>query len=487
MASSQSNSWWKHLKEDISTYLMVFASLFFRSSRFAYAGFMVKEFYPHLDQSEVGYYTGILVGVVFFGITVNGPPVGYVSDHYGIYPPMLLSCSSGVVFPLLFAFSPNYWFAVFVSFLYGALDGCVTLSRVKIPAERVAYALGMLFGASNVLGPTMGGYLAYPCDKYMFLKDVEWLQRYPFALVNILCSGMSVIALTMMVHEYRAHKSATNAIRKSGLTPSPSSAGSLSFFQYLKTNNTQVMRIMTVYAVLGALHIIPSEVYPLLLMLPKSKGGFGLDTNGIGTMGLVQGGLIILGSVLAPYFNKAVGYRESILWTSIVSIPILVLLPLSTALPNLTAAYVIASLLMGLGRQFLGQFSFTAGIVLTNFSSNPSYLARVTGLSYSLLSFVRFTVASVCSALFAWSSSSTMPYPFDRSLVFYVYAILGMIASYLAYKIDPLRNSPAFPSTSGNDGGHQHQPHAGGEVEDEHVNIALEENTFEDPDESAVY
>ena len=140
-----------------SVYALLFSSMFFGAQRFSYAGFMVKEFYPHLDHSEVGYYAGLLSGAWFLGQACNGFPMGHLADAMGVMPLMLVTGLAGVVFPLIFGFAQNFWIATCTCFVYGALNG--TRPFTPHPSRPTS---------TSRLGPSATSPVPVPCPKHAF-------------------------------------------------------------------------------------------------------------------------------------------------------------------------------------------------------------------------------------------------------------------------------------------------------------------------------
>jgi len=228
---------------------------------------MVLEFFPFLSSSEVGYYAGLLNGAFFLGQTINGVPLGIIADRHGVMPLMFISALAGVIFPLLFAFSPNFWFACLVCVVYGTLNGTLPLVKVRLydilPPEKSTYTLsyiGTIWGFCSVMGPSLGGYLSYPATKYASL-DCALFRSYPFLLPNVLCSFLSLMCVGILAWEHYVLKiDAGHKTKASG--------EELTFLQYMRTNNTQVVLVLSTYAALGGIHMLTSEMFPLYLMLP---------------------------------------------------------------------------------------------------------------------------------------------------------------------------------------------------------------------------
>eukprot|EP00759_Apiculatamorpha_spiralis_P059190 PhF_6_TR9734/c0_g1_i1/m.14991 len=459
-----------NLRVVLPSYALLLATFHFSASRFAYVGFMVREFYPHLSESEVGYYTGMLTGAFYIGQTLNGPPLGHAADAIGVFTPMLVGAVAGVVFPILYGTASSFEMAWLWSFLYGLTNGAMPLVKVFLyeclPPEACTYAMSALtglWGMASVLSPMLGGYLSYPVQKYSFMSDSDVLKRHPFLLPNLAGAVVSFIAGVGLVVQHVIDEKNKKKNNKKEESHDPNKAAPMNFFQYLRTNTTQVVLVLGTYSILGGLHVISSEVFPLLLMLPVSHDGFGLETNGIGTMGMFQGIFVFTASFFVPTLNSKYGYKRSLMISTAMTVPILLLGPLTARIPQRTVGLVCITLIQGMSRNILGQVGFNAIMVMINYCCEKQYLARVNAYGNTAVSATRFVFPAVASTIFAWSaSSSVVPFPFNTMMVYFFYSAVAAMAIMTAYFLKPERDHP-----------HDHQQfhYHDGQKDDENTNI----------------
>ena len=473
----------------ISVYVMCLAGFWYVAGLFSYSGYMAKEFHPELPKAKVGYYAGALNGVFFLGRFLNGIPLGFAVDYYGTMAPMMLTCASGVILPIIFAICPTYWWALSICLLYGFCNGTVLLAKVRLAyilsPERSAYPLsyiGAIWGIVNVIAPALAGSLSYAATKYDAIgRAIPGLQWFPFLLPNLIASLLNLCALCTLLIEFRLQKQVLKAEKLSTSTQETpdkschnntdshsSSTVSLplqdedstthksthpipaekTFIQYVLTNQTQLLRVTLLFAMASGLRCVGAEVFPLLLMLPQSEGGYGMGTDGIGIMSAIQGAIMIIASYLAPIITTRYGYRECTLWTILLTIPLYNSIPFLSFLPqyvNLVALTVV----MGLARQIFGHIMFNATLVMSNFCTHKSYLARVSAVGTSIQSLLLFFVPTFACSVFAWSASQEhefwacpLPFPTNLSSVFILYAIAAILTFFTALKLRPERNFP---------------------------------------------
>eukprot|EP00760_Papus_ankaliazontas_P008704 PhM_4_TR13914/c2_g3_i1/m.40003 len=438
--SFESSKTWPKLRLDVVGvhYLLTFASFFFGASRFAYVGFMVHELYPYLETSEVGYYAGLLTGAYHLGQAVNGVPIGHIGDKIGVLPCLAVSAVSGIIFPIFFGLATSFWVACAVSFVYGLLNGTLPLVKVRLhdalPADESQYALSYIstcWGVASIIAPFAGGFLSYPAQKYDWL-DWGLLRSFPFIIPNVICAFMNLIAVVTLFVQWKDQRATDKH------APHEDVPG---FIDYLRHNNTQVVLVTAMYGLLGSLHVITAEIFPLFLMLDRGHGGFGLDTDGVAVQGLIQGVFVIVASYVTPIITSRVGFCRS-LWTSVLlTIPLFIVLPFSPALPGWWGL-ALAAFTMGMGRQVLGQIGFNASLVLINYCCSRAYLARVNGLGATSTSICRFLPPAAASAIFAWSSTQGTVYPFNVHFIFYCYLIVAVVVAYAGRQLRPERDRP---------------------------------------------
>eukprot|EP00668_Euglena_longa_P030083 GGOE01037490.1.p1 GENE.GGOE01037490.1~~GGOE01037490.1.p1 ORF type:complete len:264 (+),score=49.48 GGOE01037490.1:56-847(+) len=151
--------------------------------------FMVEDFFPTLDPSEVGYYSGYLVAAYFVGQFVGGMVWGHLSDRFGRRPIIISGLLSTSLSVALFAFSPNYYQAVAARFLWGALNGNIGVVKTYLSevCDDSNQAKGMAvlstsFGFGQMLGPAVGGTLARPAQNWTAFQDFQLFIWFPYLL-----------------------------------------------------------------------------------------------------------------------------------------------------------------------------------------------------------------------------------------------------------------------------------------------------------------
>ena len=211
-----------------SVYATLIAGYWFPSGLLSYSSFMVKEFYPPLPHSEVGYYTGLLTGAFYLGRSSNSVPMSFLINRLGELALMMLTCCAGIIFPLILALSPSFWGAFFASLFYGFFNTDSLVAKVRLAniltTERNVYASSYMYGIwgiSSVCSPFLSGTLSYAYDKYPLIgRLIPGLAAYPFLLPNIVTVLLNSFALAMVLLEY--HSKSTLLTRRPEASIAPS-------------------------------------------------------------------------------------------------------------------------------------------------------------------------------------------------------------------------------------------------------------------------
>ena len=456
------------------------------------APFMVEDFYPSLDEGQLGYYSGHIIAAYFAGQLVASTLWGYLSDHFGRRPCLLagLLCTAFSISG--FALSLSFWQALVARFMWGALNGNIGVVKTYLSeilddsnqAKGMAL-LGTCFGFGQMLGPSVGGFLARPATKWGFFADVPLFVKFPYLLaccvpVTLCCIGAvgTYIFLPETHHkqDYGVLEEVKDGPSKPDLTngeqlqevasntgpksedpaPAPSSPSTLgpapdgTGFCGVLTFRT--MMPMSVYGFLGFIFIAYATLFPLLLLNTVDEGGFGYKTTEVGmvlaTTGPVQ---IVWGLPFAfPKLAKWLGYRRVLQTLPVLWALLVFAVPFVSAWPaNDVQRFGIASSVW-IVASVLQVSCFTCVFVLINNSCSKQTRGRVNGFGQSFVSLCRIVSPPLFGNVFAWTEGSTMPWPLDYHFVFHVLGLLAVLIAGWALRLPACldKQFQASPPTS---------------------------------------
>ncbi|HFI0790752.1 TPA: multidrug efflux MFS transporter [Streptococcus suis] len=116
---------------------------------------------------QVEYYAGLAVSANALAAAVMAPIWGSLADRYG-RKPMMVRAAFAMIFTMGgMAFVPNVFWLIVLRVLNGMFTGYIpnatALIASQVPKDKTGYALGTLSTgavAGNLIGPTIGGFLA---------------------------------------------------------------------------------------------------------------------------------------------------------------------------------------------------------------------------------------------------------------------------------------------------------------------------------------
>ena len=179
---------------------------------------MVQSF--NVPGDQIAKWAGMMSAVFSLSQAFTGIAWGRASDRFGRKPMMMLALSCTMVAGLLFGFSRSLLWAFVARSLQGLFNGNVGIIRTAV-AELVtekelqprAFSLmPLVWTVGSIFGPAFGGSLVHPVERFPRLfGHSELFKRYPFALPNVLISGLFLIGISCGLLFLRDHTGTTPA------------------------------------------------------------------------------------------------------------------------------------------------------------------------------------------------------------------------------------------------------------------------------------
>ncbi|KAF8842416.1 major facilitator superfamily MFS-1 [Paxillus ammoniavirescens] len=152
--------------------------------------FMVKGFNEFEDESDIAFYTGILVAAFFLTQFLTSLLWATVAEKHGRRTVLTLSLFGSAVTVLLFGTCTSLRQAITVRLLQGIFAGAVGVARgcvasvTDVTNEGRAYAImGFCWGFGGVAGAIIGGSFERPAEKWPeVIGQVPLLVKYPYLL-----------------------------------------------------------------------------------------------------------------------------------------------------------------------------------------------------------------------------------------------------------------------------------------------------------------
>jgi len=166
---------------------------------FSFLPFMITNFFPQLNKTEIGYKAGILGSSFSAGSLIGNFVSSIISDNYGRRPALLLGLLGTTLTSALFGFSSHFWLTVIIRFFWGMLNGNIGVAKTYLAEicddsnlpKAMSY-FGVVGGIGRTIGPIIGGFLSLPADKYHIFKNTIF-ETYPYSLPSLIISNLCLI------------------------------------------------------------------------------------------------------------------------------------------------------------------------------------------------------------------------------------------------------------------------------------------------------
>ncbi|TFK75082.1 MFS general substrate transporter [Pluteus cervinus] len=384
----------------------------------------------HGNESQVGYYVGLMQSLFFLGQACTVLHWSRISDRVG-RKPVILSGLFGLCFCMYgFGLSRTFWGLVLCRSLSGALMRLNGLSNIcySMMAEMTdstnlaqAYAyFPIAWSSGTTLGPMIGGFLSRPAEQFPeWFGDSEFHKKYPYFLACSVPATFTIVAWLATyfflketvasptpVSELLFSKKKYDDSKSPILSPGPSepSSSSSSLHENTSSDDGKPLPLRSLltrnvilaagnYASLSLVDIAYRAIQPVFLSTPIELGGLGLPPSSIGNVlsffGIVNG---ILQVFFFARIQRRFGSKRVFLTGIISSIPLVLMFPLinhlarKQGLSTLVWALVYSQVALSV----LVSVSYGAiFIFITAASPNRASLGATNGFSQMTVSLMR--------------------------------------------------------------------------------------------------
>ncbi|KAL8251508.1 hypothetical protein R6Q59_035201 [Mikania micrantha] len=415
------------------------------SSLFPFLYFMIRDFNIAEKEEDVSYYAGFVGSAYMIGRALTSGFWGVVADRYGRKPVILLGTSTVVIFNTLFGFSVNYWMAIITRFLLGFLNGLLgpimAYACEIFREEHQALGLSSIstaWGIGLIVGPSLGGFLAQPADKFPSLVSSDsLLGRFPYALpclcISIFALFVTISAIwlpeTLHFHKQNELGSASYVSDAEDQTNQKKDAA---FIILLK--NWPLMSSIIVYCVFSLHDMAYAEILSLWAVSPKSLGGLGYSTNDVGIILSITGlGLLLFQTAFYPIAERTFGPIMIARISGVLSIPLLASYPYIAMLSGFMLSFTLncASIL----KNVLSVSIITGTFMLQNKAVDQHQRGAANGIAMTMQSTFKAIGPAFGGALLSWSQKrlDATFLPGDQ-MIFFILNVIEGIGVLLTFK-----------------------------------------------------
>ncbi|KAL4871631.1 hypothetical protein BDV12DRAFT_25307 [Aspergillus spectabilis] len=413
-----------------------------------------------VPESEVAKWAGLTTAISSFSQAAMAVNWGSASDHFGRKPIILLGLTATMILSLAFGLSKSLPMLVSCRGMIGIMNGNVGIIRTMVAEmvqdkelqPRAFSVMPMVWTIGSIFGPSFGGSLAHPAEKYpQIFGNIQFLKEYPFLLPNIVAGIFFVVGIStgfLFLHETLAAKqgqrdpglvlgqaltgSCTRRRRRTSskmpdegertpllgehhTTKLPQCPSEVKKHSWREVLTPQSSLILLTYTLMSVHTMAFESLLPVFLHNPvqqlednpdvqlpfKFVGGFGMDSQNIGVFYTLTG---IVGIVVQFYVFPATATRFGVLncvKASSIIFPILYFLTPYVALvpESLRGVSIFLLILFKLTASIFNFPSIT--ILLTNSASSLSILGTLNGVATSVSAIGRAAGPAVLGPIFS--------------------------------------------------------------------------------------
>ncbi|CAM0874384.1 unnamed protein product [Alopecurus aequalis] len=365
---------------------------------------------------------------------------GMVADRIGRKPVIVFGIFSTFLFNLLFGLSVHYWMAISTRFLLGSLNGLLGPIRAYAievcRPEHQAIGLSLVstaWAVGLIVGPTIGGYLAQPTEKYPKLFPVDSLfGRFPYFLPCLCISGFCFVVLISCIwlpETLQNHK--TSKMKDQASEPlithfsDPEEVIENNITSTNKMNllkNWPLMSSIILFCIVCFDDMAYTEIFSLWAESDKKYGGLSFTTEDVGQVLAISGvSLILYQTFIYPRIVRVLGPVN----TSRVAVSIS-MVALFTYAPITHLSRPWSSIAVSI---------VTCCFILQNNSVTQDQRATANGLATTLMSFCKAFAPAGAGIVFSWTQKRQHAFFFPGDqMLFFLLVIVEFVALVWTFK-----------------------------------------------------
>ncbi|TBU27875.1 MFS general substrate transporter [Dichomitus squalens] len=363
------------------------------------------------DAKKVGYYAGLIESIFFATEALFVFQWSRLSDHIGRKPVLLIGIGGCCLSMICFGLSKTFITLVLSRSLVGMLNGNTGVMKSMMgeltDSTNIAQGFAWIpvsWSVGVTIGPTIGGQLAKPHDRWPNVFTHPFWIEYPYflpcaaaALFSAFCFVITVLFLKETVKKRRPSS-------ESGLTVPGEDEGPPPLRSVL---TRPVVLSIANYGVLALVEIAFLVLMPLFLSTPIALGGLGLKPPTIGailgTLGIADG---ILQALFFARLIDAWGPKRVFQLGLSMFAPLYALYPLMNLYARVHGLTWVVWMMVGVQQLLLVIMDMSFGAIflfITSSVPDSRLLGATNGVAQVVAAVVRAIGPAASTSLFATS------------------------------------------------------------------------------------
>jgi len=419
--------------------VIMFSEGYYATQFFPYVATMTQELRGNND--NLGCFTGFVLTAQSAGMLSSASVWANLSNRFGRRRCLLVGLSFSTITTALLSLCTDYWTAVALRLLSGLLNNNLSIVRTSLREafqtegqdDTSAFSmLSVAFGASSIVGPSLGGFL-YGIE-IPGIRDS--MQQWTVAFLSCtLLYFICVLASAAILRE-------TSVISLSEGKPVPTALAP----EEVSVPLLQKRSFLLLLAMGGGHSYVFTGwelCYPLLARVPRGEDGENWTTSQIGITFMIGSvGLMFYALFLFPKLAKKVPVLKLWLWTWVPPIIIMAVFPQvlgylletgwdSRSLPVQVANYISQFVVsVTCGSNFIS-IQLLLNTYVSREPDGPRLLAVANGHLVSTQALVRALSPITSGFLFTIGLKHSIPY-ISQSLAFSHLSLIGLVFCFIA-------------------------------------------------------
>ncbi|KAK8803491.1 hypothetical protein WA158_001185 [Blastocystis sp. Blastoise] len=169
--------------------------------------FMIKDFFPGINDTDIGYYSGVLTAAYSLGGIPGSLFWGWFADRYGRRKCFLISLICIFICMNAFGLTMNFYGSVAIRVIWGFANGILGATKTYISeictdhTQAFGFALfSAIGGVAGVFGPVLGGLLAKPERNFPGIAiAIPFLREYPYYLPCFVGGIVNILVIFLVI------------------------------------------------------------------------------------------------------------------------------------------------------------------------------------------------------------------------------------------------------------------------------------------------
>lgn len=411
----------------------------------------IRDLHVAKTVEDIGFYAGFVGASYMLGRALTSTAWGMVADRIGRKPVIVFGIFAAFLFNLLFGLSVRYWMAISTRFLIGSMNGLIGPIRayaievcrpehhpIALSLVSTAWAIGL------IVGPTIGGYLAQPAEKYPKLFPAESLfGRFPYFLPCLCISGFCFVVLISSIwlpetlHNHKISKKKDDASESLVHFSDPEELIERNIASTLKKNllkNWPLMSSIILFCIVCFDDMAYTEIFSLWAESDKKYGGLSFTSEDVGQVLAISGAsIIIYQTFIYPSIVRVLGPISTARVATSLS---MVLLFTYAPITHLSRPWSsIAANVVSVLKNIFVVSIVTCCFILQNNAVTQDQRATANGLATTLMSLFKAIAPAGAGIVFSWAQKRQHAFFFPGDqMVFFLLAIVELVGFIWTFK-----------------------------------------------------